>query len=216
VRVLLVGPPGAGKGTQARVLAERMGALHIASGDLLREAIDRETPLGKQAKSYIQRGDLVPDDVVVGVVAERLKRPDAESFVLDGFPRTEAQARELGRVLGDLDRPLDIVVHLEAPDDEIVARLSGRRLCSRCQRAYHVVHDPPREPGKCDDDGAELVSRPDDDPETVRHRLRVQYHEPIRGLLDFYRDAGLVVPIDGVGPVEDVTERIAKAVEVTP
>lgn len=213
MRLLLLGPPGAGKGTQARLLASRLKSPHIASGDLLRDAMEQATPLGREAKAYVERGDLVPDEIVLGVIAERLKAPDAEGFVLDGFPRTGGQARDLDRALEDLGRTLDAVLHLEVPDEEIVERLTGRLFCPQCQRVYHVLHDPPREEGTCDDCGGPLSARKDDDAETVRHRLRVQYHEPIGSLLKYYDKRGLVVPVDGMGSVKEVSERIAKAIE---
>jgi adenylate kinase len=213
VRLLLVGPPGAGKGTQARRLAEREGVPHVASGDLLRNAISASTPLGIEAKKFMDVGDLVPDDVVVGVVSERLSDPDAKDFVLDGFPRTKEQALALDRVLSELGRPLERVIHLEVPDDEIVERLSARRYCPECHRVYHMLHDPPKSDEVCDDDGCRLVRRPDDDPETVRHRLAVQYHAPIGPLLDHYENLRLVISVDGVGPVDEVAERVTKVAE---
>lgn len=212
MRVLLVGPPGAGKGTQARRLCDALRVPHIASGDLLREAIDRETDLGLEAKGFMSRGDLVPDGVVVEIVAERLRRPDAEGFILDGFPRTRDQAVALDRVLDDLSRPLDAVVHLTAPEEKIVERLSGRRICPTCQRAYHMVYDPPADDERCDDDQTPLITRPDDEAETVRHRLEVQYHEPIRGLIDYYDEQGAVIAVDGLGTVDEVAARLDDAI----
>lgn len=213
MRLLLVGPPGAGKGTQARRLAEELGVPHIASGDLLRAAIGDGTPLGRKAKSYVDRGDLVPDDIVVRIVAERLRQRDATSFVLDGFPRTKEQALALDLVLEELGRPLQQVIHLEVPDDEIVERLAARRYCPECSRPYHMLHDPPRSNEICDDDGAKLARRPDDEPHTVRHRLAVQYHEPIGRLLNHYKARGVLTSVEGVGTVDEVAEQIAKVAE---
>lgn len=213
MRLLLVGPPGAGKGTQARRLAEEMGVPHIASGDLLRAAIGAGTKLGLEAKSYVDRGDLAPDVVVVRIVSDRLTEPDASAFVLDGFPRTKEQALALDNVLAKLDLPLEQVIHLEVPDDEIVERLAARRYCPECHRAYHMLHDPPRSDEVCDDDGSKLARRPDDEPHTVRHRLAVQYHEPIGPLLNHYKDRGILVSVEGVGTVEEVAERVAKVAE---
>lgn len=213
MRLLLIGPPGAGKGTQARRIAEGFEAPHIASGDLLRAAIADGTSLGLTAKTFMDRGDLVPDDVVILIMAHRLSADDATAFVLDGFPRTREQAIALDAVLEELGRPLERVVHLEVPDDEIVERLTARRYCPECGRPYHMLHDPPRDDETCDDDATKLVRRPDDDPTTVRHRLAVQYHEPVGGLLAHYaKTPGLVVAVDGIGTVDEVTERIEKMV----
>lgn len=213
MRLLLLGPPGAGKGTQARRIAEEHGVPHIASGDLLRDAIRRQTPLGTEAKRWMDEGDLVPDDVVVQIVAERLEAPDAEGFVLDGFPRTREQAAALDRMLDGAERSLDAVIHLEVPDEKIIERLSGRRMCPTCQRAYHMVYDPPAEDERCDEDGTGLVRRRDDEPETVRHRLEVQYHAPIRGLLAYYAEQGRLCTVDGLGSVEEVATRLDEAIE---
>lgn len=212
LRLLLLGPPGAGKGTQARRLSEDHDVPHVASGDLLREAVTKGTSLGLEAQAYMDRGDYVPDDLMIRFIAERLEEPDAEGFVLDGFPRTMAQARALTRRLEELGRPVDLVIALEVPHDRIVERLAGRRLCPECQRAYHMTYDPPRNDERCDVDGNRLVTRPDDEPDTVRHRLRV-YAEATEGLRDHYEDLGLLVVVDGEGDPEEVSERIDKAVE---
>lgn len=214
MRILLVGPPGAGKGTQARRLAEAKDVPHIASGDLLRAAIAAGTDLGMQAKTNMDRGDLVSDDVVVRIVADRLSSDDATSFVLDGFPRTKAQAVALDDVLNGLGRPLEAVVHMEVPDDEIVERLAARRYCPECHRPYHMLHDAPDDDEVCNDDGAKLARRPDDDPDTVRHRLAVQYHKPIGPLIEYYEGRDLLQSVDGLGTVEEVAERIAKVAEL--
>lgn len=213
MRILLVGPPGAGKGTQARQLAERLEVPHIASGDLLRGAIAEGTELGLAAKAYMDRGDLVPDELMIRFIADRVSEPDADGFVLDGFPRTDAQALALDEVLERIDRPLDKVIHLDVPNEEIVDRLSGRRMCPTCQRAYHVKYDPPQEPGRCDEDGTELVTRPDDAPETVQHRLDV-YHSATKGLLRHYDRDGVFSCVDGIGTVDEVAARIHKAIGI--
>lgn len=212
LRLLLLGPPGAGKGTQARRLSERHGIPHVASGDLLREHVQKETELGKEAKGYMDRGDYVPDDVMIRLICERVGRPDAEGFILDGFPRTMPQANALSERLEELGRPVDLVVALDVPSELIVERLSGRRLCPTCQRAYHMTYEPPADDEVCDEDGTELVTRPDDEADTVRHRLRV-YAEATEGLRAHYDEVGLLVVLDGTGDPEDVSERIDKAIE---
>lgn len=212
LRLLLLGPPGAGKGTQARRLSEEHDVPHVASGDLLRDHVARGTPLGREAQAYMDRGDYVPDDLMIRFIAERLEEPDAEGFVLDGFPRTMPQAHALDGRLGELGRPVDVVIALDVPHERIVERLSGRRLCPECQRAYHMTYEPPKTDERCDVDGNRLVTRPDDEPDTVRHRLRV-YAEATEGLRDHYEELGLLVVVDGEGEPEEVSERIDKAVE---
>jgi len=215
VRLLFVGPPGAGKGTQARRLADEHGAAHFASGDLLREAIAAGTALGVKAKEFVDRGDLVPDDVMIDLMGERIAATDDAGYVLDGFPRTQVQAEVLDGLLADMDKPLELAVQLVVPDDDIVDRLSGRRTCPTCQRAYHMRHDPPADDERCDDDGSSLERRSDDDPDTVRHRL-VVYREQTEGMLDHYDRAGILVRVDGVGAPDEIAERLCKAVEAGP
>ena len=213
LRLLFIGPPGAGKGTQARRVAEGLGVPHIASGDLLREAIRAGTPLGLKAKEYMDRGELVPDDLMIGFISDRIEQRDARAgFVLDGFPRTLQQARALDAALAEGGIALDGVLHLEVPDELIVERLAGRRTCPTCQRAYHMLYDAPKTDERCDDDGAALTARPDDAPDTIRRRLEV-YNEATSGLLSYYEDGERLVTVDGVGYVEDVAERIDKAIE---
>jgi adenylate kinase len=212
VRLLIIGPPGAGKGTQARRLADLLTIPHIATGDLLREQVAAGTDLGRQAKGFMDRGDYVPDEVMIGMIRERLDAADAAGgFLLDGFPRTDVQAKTLDALLEETGRDLDTVLLLEAPTEEIVRRLSGRRTCPECQRAYHMDDDPPRTDEVCDDDGAKLVQRSDDDPETVRHRLSV-YEERTAGLVGFYAERGLVRKVDGTGTVDEVSERIDEGI----
>ncbi len=207
-KVVLLGPPGAGKGTQAARLAGILGVPHISTGDIFRENIAAGTELGRIAKEYVEKGELVPDEVVVGMVRERLSRADAAGgYILDGFPRTLAQAEAL-EVAGELAP--EVAVLLELPEEEVVARLSGRWTCPRCQRVYHERNNPPRNPGICDDDGEALIQREDDRPETIRRRLAV-YREQTEPLLEYYRARGRLRVVDGGGPIEEVTCRISEA-----
>jgi len=205
VYLVLLGPPGSGKGTQAERLKEQLGLPHVASGDLFRENIGNETELGLLAKGYIDRGQLVPDDVTIAMVRERLQQPDCDDgVILDGFPRTLAQAEALDRILASRDRALTGVLYIAVPDEELVQRLSGRRICRQCQTPYHVLFSPPAEEGECDECGGKLYQRDDDQPETVRARLKV-YHEQTAPLRDYYRRAGLLVEVNGAGSIEAVS-----------
>jgi adenylate kinase len=209
--IILLGAPGSGKGTQAQQLCHELNLVHIASGDLFRENLKNETELGKLAKTYMDRGSLVPDDVTVAMVRERLSRPDtAGGFVLDGFPRTLPQAEALTTLLQELDRQLDGVIYIKVSDDEIVKRLSGRWICRNCQTPYHTLYNPPRVAGVCDVCGGELYQRDDDNPTTVRARLQT-YHTQTAPLIDYYTRAGLLVEIDGEGDVANVTRRTIEA-----
>ncbi len=213
MRAVLMGPPGAGKGTQAQVLAKDAGVPQVATGDILRKAREEGTPLGREAQSYMDRGDLVPDAVVIGLIEERLRQEDAaQGFLLDGFPRTVPQAEALGQLLAGLGRPLEDVLLLDVPEEAIVRRLSGRRTCPSCGRPYHVESDPPPADGRCQSCGTELVARPDDRPETVQARLRV-YAESTAPLRDYYAAQGLLRSVDGLGPVEEVTARLKAALQ---
>jgi adenylate kinase len=213
VHVVLLGPPGAGKGTQARMLGERFGVPHIASGDLLREAVRRRNSLGKQARGYMGKGNLVPDDLVLKLIEERLQKPDAQKgFVLDGFPRNVAQAETLKKLLDSSGLSLDKVLALDVPDDEIVKRISGRRTCRKCGAMYHMIYDPPRNIGVCNECNGELYQREDDAEDTVRMRLEV-YAGSTRPLLDHYERAGLLARIDGVGRPAEIAERILAALD---
>lgn len=207
MRLVLVGPPGAGKGTQAEFIAEHFKIPKISTGDIFRANVSGGTDLGKLAKKYMDAGDLVPDEVTIAMVRDRLGQDDAiDGFLLDGFPRTIAQADELDAILGELGTKLSVVLDLEVDNDEVVRRLSGRRLCKKCGHVWHVEFDPPKVENVCDRCGGELYHRDDDYPETVRHRLEV-YTQQTRPLIEFYDSRGQLVGMDAHGPVEDVTER---------
>ena len=212
--MILFGPPGAGKGTQAKKLQAALGIPQISTGDILREARRQGTELGRRAAEYMDQGELVPDEVILGLVRERLSQPDCrDGFVLDGFPRTILQAEGLEGILEETGRPLDRVVSLAVPDEVIVERLSARRVCGRCGQEYNLKTRPPRRDEVCDRCGGELVQRPDDRPETIRERLRV-YREKTEPLRSFYRERGLWAEVDGVGGVEEVFVRVRRALGI--
>lgn len=213
MRVIFLGPPGAGKGTQARRAAARWGVPQIATGDMLREAMAAGTPLGQQAKRYYDAGELVPDDVIIGLVGEVLARPEArKGFVLDGFPRTLAQAEALDRLLEERGVVLDRVILFDIPEAELIARLTGRRVCARCGRNYHLRFSPPARAGVCDGCGGALSQRSDDEEATVRRRLAV-YARDTQPLVERYRRRGLVEPISAGGTVEEVFAAMLRATE---
>ena len=210
-RVVLLGPPGAGKGTQAKLLEEKFAAPQISTGDILRKAVAEQSVLGKQASEYIRRGELVPDQLIIDLVAERLKEKDCEKgFVLDGFPRTIAQAQSLEDILKKMGLALTCVLSVQVPHKLIVERLSGRRTCKGCGALYHVVFDPPKAAGTCNRCGGELFQRDDDREETISNRLRV-YDNQTAPLVSYYRERGLLKSIDGVGKVEDIGKRMIQA-----
>ncbi|MEW6545975.1 MAG: adenylate kinase [Bacillota bacterium] len=213
MRIVLLGPPGSGKGTQASRLAASWGVPHISTGDAFRQAVAEGTSLGRLAQEYMRRGELVPDGVVNRVVADRLARDDcSRGFVLDGYPRTLDQAEALADMLRECGQGLDAVVDLVVSEEELVRRAAGRRVCSRCGANYHLEFRPPREPGRCDACGGELVQREDDRPATVTQRLAV-YRRQTEPLVEFYRRLGLLVEVNGTGSVEEVTRAILEAVD---
>ena len=208
LNLILLGPPGAGKGTQAERLRDEFELPHISTGDILRQAVADGTELGQTAKGYMDSGELVPDEVIIGVIIERLGEDDArDGFLLDGFPRTIGQADALADALGGLDRSLTPVLLIEVPDEEIVKRISGRRVNPESGRIYHVDYDPPREEGVDDVDGTPLIQREDDKPETVRNRLAV-YHEQTAPLVAYYDDQGLLHRFDGTAAPNEVAGHI--------
>jgi len=214
VNLVMLGPPGAGKGTQAALIAEKLGVPHVATGDLFREALKSETELGLTAKSYMERGELVPDEVTVAMVRERLQKPDSESgVVLDGFPRTIEQAEALKVLLAEQGEAIDAALFIDAAEDELVRRLSNRWTCRNCQAVYNVISNPPHEEGKCDICGGELYQRADDVPETVRNRIRV-YWQQTSPLVDYYQDQGLLITIKSEGGIERVQQKIQEALQV--
>jgi adenylate kinase len=211
VRVVLVGPPGAGKGTQAQFIASHLAIPKISTGDIFRYNVSAGTELGQEAKGYMDRGDLVPDEITIAMVSARLQEDDAQAgFLLDGFPRNVPQAETLRKLLADWDTKLDTVLELVVDDDEVVRRLSGRRTCRRCGRIWHVLFEPPARPGQCDDCGGDLFQRDDDRELTIRHRLDV-YQKQTQPLISFYADEGILLGIDATGPVEEITERAMSA-----
>jgi len=210
--IVLLGPPASGKGTQAARLREALNLPHVASGDLFRENLKNETELGLQAKVYIDRGELVPDDVTIAMVMERLDQPDClNGALLDGFPRTIAQAEALDQALAALGHKISLVLYITAPDGVLTERVSGRRLCRVCGESYHVRFNPPERHGVCDKDGGELYQRDDDKPETVRKRLKV-YWRQTSPLIDYYRRQGALVDINGDQPIDAVEADLRAAV----
>jgi len=214
MRVVLVGAPGAGKGTQAKYIAAHYGIPPISTGDIFRGNIAAQTDLGKTAKRFMDAGDLVPDNVTIGIVRERLGQDDTVSgFLLDGFPRTVTQAEALEEIVADLGTPLDVALELQVEDDEVVRRLSGRRTCRGCGHVWHVEFDPPDVDAVCDECGGELFQRDDDLPETIRRRLEV-YSEQTEPLIGFYTDKGLLRSIKAAGRVDEITKRSIEALEL--
>lgn len=206
--IVLLGPPGAGKGTQAKAICEALSIPHVSSGDIFREHLSKQTELGKLADGYIKCGQLVPDDVTIRMIGDRLKEPDcANGALLDGFPRTIPQAQALDDLLAKVGANVKPVISLEVPADVLVERLSGRWTCPACGRVYHEKHNPPRQAGICDVDGTPLIQRPDDRPETVRQRIEV-YRAQTEPLIDYYRQKDVLVRVDGTQSIEAVKQEM--------
>ncbi|MGV3244564.1 adenylate kinase [Staphylococcus sp. 11261D007BR] len=213
MNIILMGLPGAGKGTQASEIVKKYPIPHISTGDMFRKAINEETELGKEAKTYMDRGELVPDEVTVGIVKERISEDDAKKgFLLDGFPRTIDQAEALNSILKELDRSIDVVVNIEVPEEELMNRLTGRRICETCGETYHLVFNPPKVEGVCDIDGGKLYQREDDNPETVANRLEVNVKQS-KPILDFYSKQGVLKNIDGSRNIDMVTDDVIQILE---
>jgi adenylate kinase len=209
--IIFLGAPGAGKGTQAARLAEAMSLVHIATGDLFRQALERGIELGLKAKSYMEKGTLVPNQITIGLVLERLSEPDcASGAILDGFPRNLEQAGALDKALAQGGKAIDKVVYIKVAEEELLKRLSGRWICRKCQTPYHITDSPPKVPGRCDKCGGELYQRPDDREESVRKRLEVYFAETAP-LIDYYVKKGKLLEIDGEGGVAEVAQRIKTA-----
>jgi adenylate kinase len=207
---VFLGPPGAGKGTHAHLLAEKFGLAHISTGDLLRAQIKEGSPIGKEAQRYIDNGNLVPDDVVTRMVSERVNQNDAKKgFVLDGYPRTTAQAKALDIVLSDLHRKLDYVINFDTTVKMIIQRLSGRRICPKCGANYNLKNFPPKKQGLCDVDGAQLITRPDDEEKTIHDRLKI-YHEKTEPLIEYYKQKGVLVNFDGDEDVDPLQKLLVE------
>lgn len=213
MNIVILGAPGAGKGTQADIIMEKLHLVHIATGDLFRQALAKETPLGLQAKSYMEKGQLVPDEVTINMVLERIAQPDCISGCLfDGFPRNLGQAKALDKALGEQGKAIDKAVYVMVPDEELVRRLSGRWICRNCQTPYHMVSSPPREPGKCDKCGGELYQRPDDNEKTVRERLKVFFAETVP-IIDYYKKQDKLVEIDGNQDISRVAREMVEVLQ---
>lgn len=210
--IVLLGPPGAGKGTQAQIIAREFGLVHVSSGDLFRENLKNQTDLGKLAKGFMDRGELVPDDVTIAMVKDRISRPDCEKGVLlDGFPRTPAQAAALDATLATLNGKVNCVPYIAVPAEVLITRLSGRWTCPTCGKVYHEVFNPPAQAGVCDADGASLIQRDDDKPATVERRIKV-YVEQTAPLIAYYQEKGLLAEVDGTLSIEAVSQKMLAAV----
>ncbi|MEM0332058.1 MAG: adenylate kinase [Archaeoglobaceae archaeon] len=210
MNLILLGAPGAGKGTQAKRLAEKYKIAHISTGDMLRDAVARGSDLGKKAKEYMDRGELVPDDIVIGIVKERLKEEDCRNgFILDGFPRTLKQAEALDKILLELGKEIDAVINIFVPEDEVVKRIAYRRSCRRCGAVYNLIYDPPKV-DVCDKCGGDLYQRDDDKEEVVRERYRV-YRNRTEPLIEYYRKRGKIIDVNGTRSIEDVFNEIVRS-----
>lgn len=214
MRLVLLGAPGAGKGTQAKKLIEKYGIPQISTGDLLRAAVAAGTPLGKEAKSYMDKGELVPDSVVLGMVEERLKQDDCKKgYILDGFPRNVAQAEALDKMLGGLGMSLDAALSVDVPFDDLMKRLTGRRTCKSCGQMYNIYFNPPKKEGVCDKCGGELFQRDDDKEETIKKRLEV-YNSQTAPLIEYYGKKGILKSVNGTGSIDDIFSNICKVLGI--
>lgn len=208
MKIIMLGAPGAGKGTQAKMIADKYGVPHVSTGDIFRANIKNGTELGMEAKKYMDQGLLVPDELTVKILLDRVSQPDCKNgYVLDGFPRTIPQAEVLDKALAELGESIDYAIDVDVPDENIVKRMSGRRACVSCGATYHVVHVPPKKEGICDRCGSELILRDDDKPETVKNRLNV-YHKQTQPLIDFYTKKGVLKTVDGTVDMQDVFKAI--------
>ncbi len=210
--LLIIGPPGSGKGTQAARVAERLGLKHLSTGDILREAVKEQTELGLKAKAYMEKGELVPDELMLALIAEELDRLSGAGWILDGFPRTMPQAEALEKMLDEREEGIDRVVLVDVDYEVIVRRLTSRRVCPSCNAVYNIETKKPREDNRCDNCGTELIIRPDDREETVRNRLKV-YDEQTAPVVDFYRNKGNLVTVKGEGDIEEITAEILRVLE---
>ena len=215
MRIVMLGAPGAGKGTQAKKLVEKYRIPQISTGDLLRAAVAAQTPLGVEAKGYMDSGELVPDNVVLGMVKERLSRDDCtDGYILDGFPRNTAQAEELDSMLASMGMQLDLALSVDVPFDDLMKRLTGRRTCSGCGQMYNIYFNPPKEEGICDKCGADLYQRDDDKEGTIRKRLEV-YEEQTAPLIDYYREKGILKSVSGTGGIDEIFDKVCSTIGVS-
>jgi adenylate kinase len=213
MQIVIFGPPGAGKGTQAKFISEEFNVPHISTGDILRENVREGTALGKKAKAYMDKGALVPDELLIDIIKERLRKPDTRrGFLLDGYPRTLAQAKALDAILDDINKNLDAVVNVDVSANELVRRLAGRMTCRTCQASYHIKSNPPKVPGICDQCGGELYQRADDTEAAIKNRIEV-YKKQTQPLIDYYKKKGLLIDIDGEREIDEVRSDIMKALE---
>ena len=213
MRLILLGPPGAGKGTQAVKLVEKHGIPQISTGDILRAAVKGGTDLGKEAQTYMNKGELVPDSIVVGIIRERLQEDDcSKGYILDGFPRTVPQADELKKALGEMGQIIDSVVSIVVADAELIKRLTGRRTCKECGAGFHIMYKKPKQDGVCDTCSGPLIQRDDDKEETIKNRLTV-YNQSTEPLIAYYKKEGTIIDIEGTGSIDDIFDRICTAIE---
>lgn len=212
MNIVLLGPPGSGKGTQAKMIAEKYGVVHISTGDILRENVRNNTPLGVEAKKFMEAGKLVPDSLLIDIIKDRLAKDDVKGgWMLDGYPRTMPQAEAMDKILPNLGQKIDVVLNIDVPDEELVKRVTGRRMCN-CGTTYHVQFNPPKVEGKCDACGADLYQRADDTEETVKERLQA-YHAQTQPLIDYYDKRGIVATVIGVGDIKEIFGKVAVALD---